>query len=112
MTVSTTTLLFGLTGILFVGLSIPLMQSRIPPNAFYGFRTAKTLSDPKIWYAINRIQGLDLFLAGALITFSSIVMLVIAQDWKVEHVVFTLLLILVLSLIGVAWHGFSVLRRM
>ena len=112
MTVTAATLLFGLTGLLFVGLSIPLMQSRIPPNRFYGFRTAKTLRDPKIWYEANRIQGHDLFLAGALITISSIAMLLIAQDWKLEHVTFTLLLILIFSLVGVAWHGFRVLKRM
>ena len=42
--------LFALVGLMFVGLSIPLIQKRIPPNRFYGFRTAKSLSDPKIWY--------------------------------------------------------------
>jgi len=59
--------LFALTGLLFVGLSVPLIQKRVPPNRFYGFRTPKTLSDPKIWYEVNHISGIDLFLAGALI---------------------------------------------
>ena len=44
-------------GLLFVVLSIPLIQERVPPNSIYGFRTAKSLSDPNIWYAINRISG-------------------------------------------------------
>jgi uncharacterized membrane protein len=108
----TVTLLHGLTGLLFVGLSIPLICGRIPPNRFYGFRTPKTLSDPKIWYEANRIMGNDLFLAGAVLTLSSIAMLLIARDWTVEHVTLTLLLILIFSMVGVAWHGFSVLRRM
>jgi uncharacterized membrane protein len=88
------------------------MRKRVPPNPYYGFRTKKTLSDLNIWYEINRIQGNDLFVAGSLITLSSLSMLVIARSWTPEYVVFTLLAVLVLSLTGVAWHGFSVLRRM
>ena len=112
MSVVTISLLFAATGLLFVGLSIPLMRKRIPPNPYYGFRTRKTMSDPKIWYEVNRIQGNDLFVAGSLITFSSFTMLAIARAWTPEYVVFTLTSVLVLSLMGVAVHGFSVLRRM
>ena len=110
--ISIYTLLFALVGLLFVGLSVPLIRQRVPPNRFYGFRTAKTLSDPTIWYEVNRISGNDLFIAGTLITISSMTMLVSAQTWSSGHVVFTLLCVMVLSLTGVAWHGFSVLRRM
>jgi uncharacterized membrane protein len=104
--------LFALVGLLFVGLSIPLIQKRVPPNRYYGFRTARTLSDPKIWYEVNSLSGTDLFVAGALITISSLTMLVLAQDWRPERVVITLLSVMVLSLTGVAWHGFKILRRM
>jgi uncharacterized membrane protein len=93
-------------------LSIPLIQKRIPPNRYYGFRTAKTLSDPTIWYEVNRISGNDLFVAGMLITISSLTMLVFAQHWRPEHVVITLLSVMVFSLTGVAWHGFKILKRM
>src|SRR6185295_1136849 len=62
-------------GLLFIALSIPLIQERVPPNSFYGFRTAKSLSDPKIWYAINRLSGIDLLLAGVLISLGSVAML-------------------------------------
>ena len=112
MSVTVTTLLFASVGVLFVGLSIPLIRNRVPPNRYYGFRTTKTLSDPKIWYEVNHISGKDLFLAGALITLSSVTLLAIAQNWTTEHVVATLLLILILSLTGVAWHGWNVSRRM
>jgi uncharacterized membrane protein len=104
--------LFALTGLLFVGLSVPLIQKRVPPNRFYGFRTPKTLSDPKIWYEVNHISGIDLLLAGALITISSLTMLFVAQSWRPDHVAVTLLCVMVLSLMGVTWHGFRVLRRM
>ena len=50
-------LLFGGVGLLFIALGVTLFQERVPPNSTYGFRTAKSLSDPKIWYEINHIQG-------------------------------------------------------
>jgi hypothetical protein len=111
-TVTLYSVLFALAGVLFVGLSIPLIQNRVPPNRYYGFRTAKTLSDPKIWYEVNHIQGNDLFLAGSLITITSLTMLALAQSWSPRHVAVTLLLVMVLSLTGVALHGFKVLRRL
>jgi len=112
MTVTVTSLLFALVGVLFVGLSIPLMRNRIPPNRYYGFRTPKTLSNPEIWYEVNRISGKDMFLAGALIIISSLMMFVFAQQQRSEQVAITLLLIMVFSLAGVAVHGFMVLKRM
>jgi len=42
---------------LMVGLSIPLVQGKVPPNSTYGFRTSKTLADPSIWYEANRFAG-------------------------------------------------------
>lgn len=104
-------LVFALVGVLFVGLSIPLIQNRVSPNRYYGFRTAKTLSDPKIWYEVNRIQGNDLFVVGSLITTTSLAMLALAQSLKPAHVALTLLLVMVFSLTGVALHGFKILRR-
>jgi uncharacterized membrane protein len=109
--VTVTSLLFALVGLLFVCLSIPLIRNRVPPNRYYGFRTPKTLSDAKIWYEVNHISGVDLFVAGAVITLSSLVMFAVGQAWRPEHVALTLVSIMVFSLIGVTWHGFIVLRR-
>jgi len=99
--------LFALVGILFVGLSIPLIQQRVAPNRYYGFRTPRTLSNPEIWYKVNHISGVDLFVAGALIVISSLMMLVFAQAWTPQHVAITLLLVMVFSLTGVAWRGMA-----
>ena len=51
--------------LLFVGLSIPFILGKIPPNAVAGFRTAKTMSNPGVWYEANRIMGWDLLWAGS-----------------------------------------------
>ncbi|MGH9903711.1 MAG: SdpI family protein [Pyrinomonadaceae bacterium] len=105
-------LLFAGVGVLFIGISIPLILERVPPNRFYGFRTAKTLSDPKVWYAANRASGHDLFVAGAVITSASIVMLFFGQRLEPGQVVFTLMAVMLLSLAGALIHGFRVLGRM
>jgi hypothetical protein len=112
MSVTVTSLSFGLAGLFFIGLSIPLMQGRVPPNRYYGFRTAKTLSDPRIWYEVNRISGNDLFLGGVVVAISSIIMLLIAQQWSREHVVATLFSITLFALGGGALHTYILSRRM
>ena len=103
---------FALVGLLFVGISIPLIKGKVPPNYFYGFRTAKTLSDPRIWYEANRISGQDLCIAGIFIAIASLIMMILCQGADPDHVVFTLLSVMVLSLAGVVWHGIKVVRRM
>src|SRR5262249_46850972 len=104
-------LLFILVGLMFVGLSIPLIQKKVPPNKYYGFRTRKTLSNPEIWYEVNRVSGNDLLVAGTLISMSSLTMLVLAQSWSARNVVITLMSVMVLSLCGVAWRSYMLLRR-
>ena len=105
-------LLFGGVGLLFIALGVPLIQERVPPNSTYGFRTAKSLSDPKIWYAINHIQGRDLLMAGALITLGSVAMLFLGQGLSRLKIVLPLLILMVFTLSGAALHGYIALRRM
>ena len=105
-------LLFAGVGVLFIALSIPLIQGRVPPNATYGFRTGKSLSDAKTWYAINRIHGRDLLIAGSLITLGSVAMLFLGQRLQPFQAVLSLLLLMVFALSGAALHGYMVLRRM
>lgn len=40
-------------GALFAVLGIPLLQRRIKPNWWYGFRTPQTLNNPTVWYETN-----------------------------------------------------------
>ena len=56
-------LFLGMPGLLFV-LGIPLALRLVPPNRFYGFRTATTFSSPEAWYQINFATGLALIAAG------------------------------------------------
>lgn len=100
-------ILFIVVGLLFIGLSIPLILGRVPPNSFYGCRTTKTLSDGKIWYEVNRISGKDFLISGVLVFVASLVTLVLGQGANPSHVVITLLSVLLLSVAGAAWHCFT-----
>jgi uncharacterized membrane protein len=71
---ATITALYSAVGLLFVGLGIPLALRRVPPNAWYGFRTAKTFSDPRIWYSANRVSGIDLMIAGVVLAIGVMVL--------------------------------------
>lgn len=105
-------LLFTAVGMLFMGISVPLILERVPPNNVYGFRTRKTLSDPKIWYAANRASGHHLLVAGAVVTASSAGTLLFGHRLQPEQVAFTLLAVMVLSLVGALSQDFRALRKL
>jgi len=60
------TLFFGLPAMTFV-LGVPLAMRLVPPNRFYGFRTATTYSSLEAWYQINFATGLAMIAAGGFI---------------------------------------------
>jgi uncharacterized membrane protein len=97
-------LLFAGVGLLFVGLAIPLILGKVPPNPYYGCRTRRTLSDPRIWYEANRTSGKDFLVSGVLVFAASIGMLLFAQKSNPTHVVFALVAVLLVSIGIAAWH--------
>lgn len=54
--VTTASLLFAAVGLLYIALGVPLFRGQVKPNSWYGCRTTKTMSDEKIWYAVNRVN--------------------------------------------------------
>ena len=105
-------ILFAVTGLVLIGISIPLIMRKVPPNSFYGCRTRKTLSDPKIWYEANHISGIDFCISGLIVLVCSLAMLVLGQNVDANHAVVTLLIILLLSVGGAAWHGLIIIKRL
>jgi hypothetical protein len=55
------------TGVLLIGLSVPLILKRVAMNQFYGVRIARAYESEANWYAINSYGGRVLAIAGALI---------------------------------------------
>ena len=50
-------LVYAGMSLLMIVLAVPLIQGRVQPNAWYGFRIRLTLDDPDIWYPANRYAG-------------------------------------------------------
>lgn len=52
--------------VLLVFLAVPMILRLVPPNRFYGYRTAASLSSAENWYHANFVSGCGLALAGVL----------------------------------------------
>lgn len=70
--------------VLFITLGLPLWLGAVPPNRWYGYRTATTLQDPVIWYAINRETGVAMVAAGAVALLLSLAVLFGMPQWRNE----------------------------
>jgi hypothetical protein len=70
-------LLFLFIGLLMIGLAIPLIRAKVPPNTWYGFRIRLTLDDPEIWYPANRRGGWLLLAVGGVTIAASLLLPVI-----------------------------------
>lgn len=81
-------------GLLEIGLAIPLILRRVPPNWIYGFRTTTTLSNKEIWYKANTFAGKLLLGAG-------IVALILAYILWLLRETLSLVLIQVVSVAGI-----------
>ena len=69
---TTILILYLVVGTLLIVVALPLLQGKIPPNPWYGFRLPSTLNDPRIWYATNTYFAKRLIVAGACTAFSAI----------------------------------------
>ena len=61
-------------GALMIVLAVPMILKKVKPNVWYGFRTRKTLSDERVWYAANQYAGKALLLAGGVIVVGAVVL--------------------------------------
>ena len=103
-------ILFG-AGVLFVGLGVPLFQQRVPPNYWYGCRTAKCLSDQKIWYAVNRVTGESMIAGGALMLAASCLMFVLRNSLRPDYAAIGVIVLVISSTILLVVNSLRMQRR-
>ncbi len=98
-------------GVILLTASLPMALGIVRPNRFYGFRTRKTLSDERIWYAANKVMGRDMVIAGAV---SLLAATLAATVRTVDHIPSGPLALGVtaVSLVASLVHGLWALRRM
>ncbi len=64
--------LYLIAGMLLVALSLPLIFKIVRPNPIYGFRVAKSIDNPEIWYAVNSYSGKRILVAGVSILIAAV----------------------------------------
>ena len=110
--VVTAGLLFTAAGTLFIALGIPLLRGRVRPNSWYGCRTEKTLSEEKVWYAVNRVAGRDLVAGGGALVAASLALIAFGRGMNPNHAVLALLFVLLLSVVIMAVDSHGAQKRM
>ena len=52
--------------LIYIAIGVPLILKMVPPNHTTGYRTARTLGDEVVWYAVNTNVGWGLVAAGVI----------------------------------------------
>jgi uncharacterized membrane protein len=100
-------------GLLLTLLAVPMIAGKVPPNPIYGFRTPATLSDPDLWYAVNRRAGWW-FLAGGLVNAIAALVLYQIPGLSVDAYALLVLAVIVIGLaagIGDSFRYLCLLKR-
>ena len=98
-------------GLLLIGLSIPLLLDKIPPNGWYGFRVPSTLYNPDVWYKVNRYAARWMLLSG-IITIVAALLLYNYADLTVDGYAWSLLAVFLLSFLPGLVLSFRYLRKL
>lgn len=72
------------SGLVLVGVGIPLMRRRVPPNPWYGVRFPSTLADERTWYAVNERSGRDLLILGTTVVLVAVGAPLVLPRWRPE----------------------------
>ena len=84
MLASHLTLVMVVTGLLLIGLALPLANRQVPPNRWYGIRLRSTLADEQIWYAVNEQCGRDMLVLGTTVLILTLSALMALPGWRPE----------------------------
>ena len=89
-----------------------MVLAMVPPNRIYGFRTPRTVSSPRIWYAANRVSGWLLIVASGLTLCFNLVLWSLHPDWPEKRLLFWMANALAVSIFAGVIASFLYLRRL
>lgn len=69
--------------LIFVGISIPLVNRNIAPNKFYGIRIDKAFESDALWYDVNEYGGWAMIVAATIILLGNILLFFFGKNLKV-----------------------------
>ncbi|MEA5504318.1 SdpI family protein [Halotia wernerae UHCC 0503] len=95
-------------------MSLPLILGKVPPNAWYGFRVAKTFASERIWYMANRAGGYNLLYAGITIAVTAVVTKLLVSKYGLSNNIFNSvnLAIFIFALVVTTLRSFLALNRL
>ena len=102
---------YAVMGIVLILASVPMIIGSVPPNRWYGFRTPRTQSDPKVWYPANRIAGQYLAFAGLLIELATLGVVLLHKQITPAAGATVLLVVGIGSIVAATTLSFIALRR-
>ncbi len=108
---SITVAIFLFVGLLFVGISLPLVRRRVPPNQLYGLRVPATFADEWVWYEANARSGRDFITLGLAIM---VVAVVLPFAVRIREPAYSLVLagVLLVGTIAAAIRGWRTANRL
>jgi len=108
---SITVAVFLFVGLLFVGISLPLVRRRVPPNQLYGLRVPATFADEWVWYEANARSGRDFITLGIAII---VVAVVLPFAVRIREPAYSLVMagVLLVGTIAVAIRGWRTANRL
>jgi uncharacterized membrane protein len=94
-------LLFVLTGLLLIVISIPMIRGKVKPNSWYGFRIRATLDDPDVWYPANAYAGKWLLGYGVVQTIAAVLIPIVWPTISVDEYSILITVVLMVGLLVV-----------
>ena len=102
---------YAVMGILLILASVPMITERVPPNRWYGFRTPRTQSDPRVWYPANRMAGQYLAFAGLLIELATLAVALLHKQMTPATAATILIVVGIGAIVAATVLSFIALRR-
>lgn len=101
---------FWVSSLIIMGVGLPLWRQKVPPNPIAGFRTAKTLADPDLWYFVNAVTGRNLFILGCIVFCMTVVLHFTVSQQRPFVSALILSGVLAAGALAVAFHGWTLTR--
>jgi hypothetical protein len=97
---------------LVIGAATPLVLRIVPPNRWYGVRTAKTFSSPDMWYRVNHTVGWWMIAAAVLVVCLNVILWKLHPDWPVSKLSYWTNLAMTLCVVLIAVGALVYVKRL
>ena len=91
------------TGLLFIGLSIPMLKGRIGMNIWYGVRFKAAFASDELWYDVNAYGAKQLIGGGIVLAIDALVVMFVPVGSGGVPLIVVLLLPAIVAVVSAAF---------